>query len=107
MVTAAGDGRACVAWVDDRTGPKSLWARCSADAGATWSDELLLSNMVSEEGHTTAEGFAVFYGDYGGVALTDDGRLYVTWGAAESLEGPGAVWVGAADIFPPSLPERG
>ena len=107
MVTAAGDGRTCVAWVDDRSGPRSLWARCSADAGATWGDELLLSNMASDQGHTTTEGFAVFYGDYGGIALTDEGRLHVTWGAATAMDGPGAVWVGSADVFPSTGLERG
>jgi hypothetical protein len=107
MIAAARDGRACVAWVDDRTGPRSVWARCTDDAGVTWGDELLLSNVASDQGHTADDGFAVFYGDYGGVAPTDSGRLYVTWSAAASMEGPGAVWVGSADVFPPSLPERG
>ena len=63
--------------------------------------------MASDQGHTTTEGFAVFYGDYGGIALTDEGRLHVTWGAASTMDGPGAVWVGSADVFPPSSPERG
>jgi len=107
MVAADGDGRVCVAWVDDRSGPRSMWARCTPDAGATWGDELLLSNMASDQGHTTTEGFAVFYGDYGGIALTDEGRLYVTWGAATAMDGPGAVWVGSADVFPSTGLERG
>lgn len=107
IVTAAGDGRACVAWVDDRTEPRSMWARCTPDAGATWGDELLLSNVASDQGHTTSEGFAVFYGDYGGIALTDEGRLYVTWGAATAMDGPGAVWVASADVFPSTGQERG
>jgi hypothetical protein len=105
MVSAAGDGRACVAWVDDRTGPRSMWARCTANGGTTWGEELLLSNGASAQGHTTGDGFAVFYGDYGGIALTDEGRLYVTWGAASTMEGPGAVWVNSADAFPRSTNE--
>ena len=63
--------------------------------------------MASDQGHTTTEGFAVFYGDYGGIALTDEGRLYVTWGAATAMDGPGAVWVGSADVFPSTGLERG
>ena len=107
MVAAAGDGRACVAWVDDRTGARSMWARCTADGGTTWGEELLLSNVASAQGHTTNDGFAVFYGDYGGIALTDDGRLYVAWGAASTMDGPGAVWVASAGVFPPTGQERG
>ncbi len=73
-VVAAGDGLVYVVWVDDRAGPRSLWAKRSADAGRTWSADLPVSALGGQSE------LAGYYGDYGGVAIDDTGALHLAWG---------------------------
>ena len=69
----AGPGESVfVMWVDDREGKLNVWARRSTDGGTTWQEEVRLSR-------TDREGFDVYYGDYGGLAVDDAGRLHAVW----------------------------
>ena len=96
-VAAGGDGRVCVTWVDDRTGDRNFWARCSADAGRTFGAETLLSNRTDGASYKSPAGFKVFHGDYGGVALTPESGLVAAWGEGLGRAGTGAVWFNAFD----------
>ena len=101
-VAAEGDGCVCVVWVDDRLGRKNVWARCSRAAGRIWGVETLLSNRPDGAPYKSPEGFEVYFGDYGGVALSSGGRLHAAWeegsrGDGARGEGTGAVWINHLD----------
>lgn len=101
-VAAAGDGRVCVTWVDDRAGDRNLWARCSADAGKSWGPEIALSNRKGGAPYKSAAGFKAFHGHYGGIALAPDGDLVAAWGEGTGPTGfgqmgTGAVWFNRVD----------
>jgi hypothetical protein len=103
QIVAEGDGHVCVVWVDDRLGAKNVWARCSLDAGRSWGIETLLSNRFDGAPYKSPEGFDVYFGDYGGVALSPGGRLYAAWGegsrgTGSRGEGTGAIWVNHIDL---------
>jgi hypothetical protein len=97
-VAAQGEGRVCVMWVDDRLGAKNVWARCSGDAGRSWGAETLLSNRADGAPYKSAEGFELFYGHYGGVAIAPSGRLHAAWPEGSKSEDAGAVWVNFLDL---------
>ncbi len=94
-VSAAGDGKVCVAWVDDRAGNRNFFARCSSDAGRTWGAELLLSNRNDGAPYKSDAGFQSFHGDYGGMALAPDGDLVAAWGEGTGRTGMGRMGTGA------------
>jgi hypothetical protein len=98
MVAAAGEGRVCVVWVDDRRGALDVWARCSGDAARTWGPDVLLSDRIDGATYKSPVGFKAFYGHYGGVALDGSGRLHVAWGAGEPEYRTGGVWVNSLDF---------
>ena len=102
-VAAAGDGRVCATWVDDRAGDHNLWARCSTDAGKTWGPEIALSNRSNGAPYKSAAGFKSFHGDYGGIAITPDGDLLAAWGEGTGRTGfgqmgKGAVWFNRVEV---------
>ena len=39
-----------------------------------------------------ADGFLEFYGDYGEIAITSEGKTIGVWAEAFSYNGPGGVW---------------
>jgi hypothetical protein len=92
-VAAQGNGRVCVVWVDDRLGAKNVWARCSSDAGRSWSGETLLSNRTDGAPYKGTEGFDQFYGHYGGIGIASSGRLHAAWPEGPRGKEEGAVWV--------------
>ena len=97
-VAAAGDGRVCILWVDDRLGSANVWARCSSDAGGSWGAETLLSNRHDGAPYKSAQGFGRFYGHYGGVAIAPTGRLHAAWPEGPRDAETGAIWVNSMDV---------
>ncbi|MCI2429240.1 glycoside hydrolase [Candidatus Acetothermia bacterium] len=56
-IHAVGKGIVCLAWQDDSGGAMDIWARCSADGGATWlSDPVNVSNSPSPSGQHDLQG---------------------------------------------------
>lgn len=98
MIAAAGAGRVCVVWVDDRRGALDVWARCSSDAGETWGPEVLFSDRSDGAAYKSSVGFKAFYGHYGGVAIDTSGRLNAVWGEGEPDYRTGAVWFNSIDL---------
>ena len=94
-VAAAGDGRVCVTWIDDRAGDRNLFARCSANAGRTWGPDILVSNRNDGAPYKSAAGFQSFHGDYGGVGFAPDGDLVAAWGEGTGRTGMGRMGTGA------------
>ncbi len=92
LVTAQGDGRVCVMWVDDRRGALDTFARCSTDGAKTWGDDIWLSNRADGAAYTSPQGFVAFFGHYGGAAVSSTGRLFAVWAEGERDYATGTVW---------------
>jgi hypothetical protein len=88
--SAAGDVR--IAWMDTRAGAWNVYARVSADGGATWSGEAQVSAYVPGYAYLTASGFALPYGDYMSLAVDARGDTQAVWGEGPSYAGPGNIW---------------
>ena len=90
--TGHGDFR--VWYQDDRNGAAgwNTWFRSSHDGGVTWSAEVRLSDRSGGAPYKTAAGYAQPYGDYGEVAITNEGATIAVWGEGTSYTGPGGTW---------------
>ncbi len=51
-----------------------------------------ISDLTSGAAYKNADGFDEVYGDYGEIAITNEGRSIATWGEGLSYTGPGGVW---------------
>ena len=60
LITARGNGRVCVVWVDDRRGAQDTFARCSTDGAKTWGNDIWLSNRTDGASYKSPVGFAAF-----------------------------------------------
>jgi hypothetical protein len=70
----------------------NIWYRRSSDGGATWSTAVRISDATSGAKYKNENGFLEFYGDYGEIAVTSNGRTVAAWGEGFSWLGPGGVW---------------
>jgi hypothetical protein len=77
--------------MDNRTGQYNVWYRTSTDGGATWSQEVQVSQFASGFPYKTADGFMFPYGDYDAIAW-DGAHVHLAWGEGPSYAGPGNVW---------------
>jgi hypothetical protein len=87
-----GDDGVRVYFADQRTGRWNVWYRSSQDLGVSWSAALKISDATSGTSYKNAKGFIEFYGDYGEIAVTDQGKAVAVWGEGPSYLGPGGVW---------------
>ncbi len=101
-IAARGDGDVRIAWTDDRNGhdaggddPGARWNtyyRSSADRGATWRGEVVLSAFVRGYAYKFRNGYLQPYGDYFELDIDADGRTQAIWGEGNSYAGPGNIW---------------
>ena len=94
FAAAAGtdDGDIRVYFADQSTGRWNVWYRTSSDLGETWTPAVQISDATSGAVYKRANGFVEFYGDYGEIAITSDGKTIAAWGEGESWLGPGGTW---------------
>jgi len=88
-----GDFR--VWYMDDRKGSDdrwNVWYRESTDGGARWSRSLRISDASRGTVYVKRRGFKEPYGDYGEIAIIEDGATFATWGEGRSYFGPGGTW---------------
>jgi hypothetical protein len=89
----AGDFR--VWYMDDRRGSNdrwNVWFRRSTDVGRHWSKSLRLSDASRGTAYIRRGGFLEPYGDYGELAVIEDGATFAAWGEGVSYAGPGGTW---------------
>jgi hypothetical protein len=90
---AAGDGDFRVFFAQQNaTGRWNVFYTRSRNGGASWSAPVKISDAVSGAGYKNANGFLEFYGDYGEIAVTSQGKTIATWGEGFSWLGPGGSW---------------
>ena len=95
---AAGDVR--VAWMDVRATEAeqpdrqrwNVFYRSSTNGGATWSAESQLSGPVAGYDYILPAGFRFPFGDYFGVAISNDGTTHAVWGEGRNYKSPGSIW---------------
>jgi hypothetical protein len=88
-----GDFR--VWYMDDRKGSDdrwNVWYRESTDGGAHWSRSLRISDASRGTVYVKRRGFKEPYGDYGEIAIIEDGATFAAWGEGRSYFGPGGTW---------------
>jgi hypothetical protein len=88
-----GDFR--VWFMDDRKGSDdrwNTWYRQSRDGGQTWSKALRISDATAGTAYVKRGGFLEPYGDYGELAIIEDGITFAVWGEGLSYTGPGGTW---------------
>ena len=88
---ANGDFRSWYA-EQNATGRWNVFYRSSNNGGQTWSAPILISDATAGAEYKNADGFLEFYGDYGEIAITNQGKTIGVWGEAFSYNGPGGVW---------------
>ena len=94
VIEATGQGDLRVWFASQDAGDRwNVYARRSGAGGATWSRRVKINDAVSGNGYDNANGFLEFYGDYGEIAVTNEGKTVATWGEGFSWLGPGNVWV--------------
>ena len=87
-----GDDGVRVWFMSQRDRRWKVWYRTSADLGQTWSARERLSDAVSGTAYKHPKGFNEVYGDYGEIAITNEGHTVATWGEGTSYFGPGGIW---------------
>ena len=80
-------------YMDDRTGRWNVWYRSSTDGGATWSEDLRLSDAATGAPYVFRDGFANPYGDYQAIDVNASGQAIAAFGEAPSWNGPGGIWI--------------
>ncbi len=92
----AGDVR--IAWMDQRVLDKNsvpywnTYYRSSTNGGATWSDEVRISNYVAGYKYIAEQGFSFPFGDYFGLAIDNHGDTHIAWGEGLNYQSPGSIW---------------
>ena len=91
----AGDVR--IAWMDSRSSSpdSSYWNtyyRSSSNGGATWGDEIRVSDYVPGYRYIGKEGFRFPFGDYFSLAIDNHGDTHVVWGEGMNYQSPGSIW---------------
>ena len=85
-----------IIWSDDRNGASryNTYFSQTTDGGATWTPEVLLSNVGTYPGaaYKTATGYHFPFGDYGGLAVTNTGANVAIWGEGENRDTVGGSW---------------
>jgi hypothetical protein len=63
----------------------NVFYRSSADGGGTWSSPVRISDAPpGSTAYHHATGFDEIYGDYGEIAVTNNGKTFATWGERET-----------------------
>ena len=81
--------------MDDRNGSDDRWnvvVPRSTDGGGHWSRSLRISDATRGTAYIRPRGFLEPYGDYGELAIIEDGHTFAAWGEGVSYAGPGGTW---------------
>ncbi len=92
---AAGDVR--IAWMDARNTTKNFpfwntYYRSSSNGGATWGEEIKISNYVPGYKYIAQPGFRFPFGDYFGLTIDNHGDSHLAWGEGLNYQSPGSIW---------------
>jgi len=91
--TAASDVR--LAWEDRRTGSWNVYYKESTNAGATFTNEVRVSDNAEGYSYQTSTGFLFPYGDYFQMVVDAKGKTHLAWGEAPAYTSAGNIFTAA------------
>ena len=92
-IVGGNNGDVRVAWMDSRNAPYwNTYYRSSSNGGATWSDEIRVSQYVPGFRYISREGFRFPFGDYFGMAIDNHSDTHIVWGEGLNYQSPGSIW---------------
>jgi BNR repeat-like domain len=92
-IAAGNNGDVRIAWMDSRNAPYwNTYYRSSSNGGATWADEIRVSNYVPGYKYIAKQGFRFPFGDYFGMAIDNHGETHMVWGEGLNYQSPGSIW---------------
>jgi hypothetical protein len=92
-IVAGNSGDVRIAWMDERNAHYwNTYYRSSSNGGATWGEEIRVSNYVPFYSYIGEKGFRFPFGDYFGLAIDNHGDTHVVWGEGMNYQSPGSIW---------------
>jgi hypothetical protein len=92
-IVAGNSGDVRIAWMDKRNSPYwNTFYRSSSNGGATWGEEIRVSNYVPGYRYIGKQGFRFPFGDYFGLAIDNHNDTHVVWGEGLNYQSPGSIW---------------
>jgi hypothetical protein len=70
----------------------NTYYRSSSNGGATWGDEIRVSNYVPGYPYISKAGFSFPFGDYFGLAIDNQNDTHLVWGEGQNYQSPGSIW---------------
>lgn len=94
IAAAPGSGDFRLVWQDDRNGANAwnTWYARSTDCGATWGQQIRLSDRGAGAPYKHAAGYQFPFGDYLGFSVDSRGINHVIWGEGAAVYVPGGTW---------------
>ncbi len=92
-IVAGNSGDVRIAWMDKRSSPRwNTYYRSSSNGGATWGEEIAVSQYVPGYHYINKEGFSFPFGDYFGLAIDNHNDTHIVWGEGQNYQSPGSIW---------------
>jgi hypothetical protein len=92
-IVAGNSGDVRIAWMDKRNSPRwNTYYRSSSNGGATWGEEITVSQYVPGYHYINKEGFSFPFGDYFGLAIDNHNDTHIVWGEGQNYQSPGSIW---------------
>lgn len=96
-IVAGNSGDVRIAWMDARNSSRThaawnTYYRSSSNGGATWGDEIRVSNYVPGYPYILKAGFSFPFGDYFGLAIDNQNDTHLVWGEGQNYQSPGSIW---------------
>jgi Neuraminidase (sialidase) len=92
-IAAGANGDVRIAWMDSRKPPYwNTYYRSSSNGGATWTDEVRVSNYIPGYRYIKKDGFRFPFGDYFGLTIDNHGETHIVWGEGMNYQSPGSIW---------------
>jgi BNR repeat-like domain len=92
-IVAGASGDVRIAWMDKRKSPYwNTYYRSSSNGGATWGEEIRISQYVPGYRYIGKQGFRFPFGDYFGMTIDNHGDTQVVWGEGLNYQSPGSIW---------------
>jgi hypothetical protein len=92
-IAAGANSDVRIAWMDSRKADYwNTYYRSSSNGGATWSEEIRVSQYVPGYRYIKKDGFRFPFGDYFGLTIDNHSDAHIVWGEGLNYQSPGSIW---------------
>jgi len=92
-IAAGANGDVRIAWMASRKADHwNTYYRSSSNGGATWTDEIRISQYVPGYRYIKKDGFRFPFGDYFGLTIDNHSDAHIVWGEGMNYQSPGSIW---------------